>query len=520
MTLAFRTKLFLPLLLSWICLLGVLAINVFHNKSIRLEERQIQLSNAAEMALSIAKDYAGKVEKEGMAQAAAQKEALIHIKALRYGKSGYLVVLNSQVGLMHPFNASLVGKSVGEVKDVRGTLIYAEALRVVKEKGAGFTEYFWTKPGDTRQIAKLSYNLGYAPWDWTIMTGLYVDDLDDAFIKDLWIAAAILAAVGMALTGVVLLSIRGIEKSIGGDPGYAKQLAERIATGDLAMTVKVRSNDAGSMVLSMKTMQERLAAVIGAIHSSANEIATASREVSQGNQDLSARTEQQASSLEETASSMEELTSTVRQSADNARQANELAVSASDVARKGGAVMSQVVDTMGSIRESAGKIADIITVIDGIAFQTNILALNAAVEAARAGEQGRGFAVVAAEVRTLAQRSSAAAKEIKALIESSVQRAETGARLVGQAGMTMDEIETSVRRVTDIIGEISTAAHEQNSGIEQINQAIMQMDQVTQQNSSLVEELAAASGAMQQQARELAQAVSVFKLDGMQRIAA
>jgi methyl-accepting chemotaxis protein len=517
MKLAFRTKLFLPLLLSWTCLLGVMAVNVFHNKSIRMEERQIQLSNAADMALSVTKEYADKAAKGGMTEDEAQKEALARIKMLRYGESGYIVVINSHVGLMHPFNASLIGKAVEEVKDPRGTLIYGDALKVVKAKGAGFTEYVWTKPGDTKQITKLSYNLGYAPWDWTFMTGLYIDDLDKAFVRDVWDAVAILVAIGIVLTGIVLLNIRSIEKSIGGDPEYAKLLSERIATGDLSMAVKVKPNDTGSMVLAMKSMQERLASVIGTIHASANEIATASQEVSKGNLDLSGRTEQQASSLEETASSMEELTSTVRQSADNARQANGLALSASDVARKGGAVMSQVVNTMGSIQDSARKIADIIGVIDSIAFQTNILALNAAVEAARAGEQGRGFAVVAAEVRTLAQRSAGAAKEIKALIENSVEKAEIGAKLVGQAGTTMGEIEESVKRVTDIIGEITAAAQEQNSGIEQINQAIMQMDQVTQQNSSLVEELAAASEAMQEQARELAHAVDVFKLDGMQQ---
>ncbi|TCS37954.1 methyl-accepting chemotaxis sensory transducer with Cache sensor [Paucimonas lemoignei] len=520
MKLAFRTKLFLPLLLSWICLLGVMTVNVMQNRSIRLEERRIQLSNAAEMALSVAKEYADKISTDGMSQADAQKEALARIKALRFGESGYIVVINSGGALMHPINAALIGKPVDTVKDPRGTLIYGDALKVVKEKGAGFTEYVWTKPGDTKQITKLSYNLGYAPWDWTFMTGLYIDDLDKAFYDDLLQAAAILMALGIVLTGVVLLNIRSIEKSIGGDPEYAKQLAERIAQGDLAMTVKLKTNDAGSMVLSMKTMQDRLASVIGTIHASANEIATASQEVSKGNLDLSARTEHQASSLEETASSMEELTSTVRQSADNARQANGLALSASDVARKGGTVMSQVVDTMGDIQHSAGKIAEIISVIDGIAFQTNILALNAAVEAARAGEQGRGFAVVAAEVRTLAQRSANAAKEIKTLIESSVEKAATGAKLVGQAGTTMDEIEESVKRVTDIMGEISSAAQEQNSGIEQVNQAIMQMDQVTQQNAALVEQLAAASAAMQEQSKELAHAVSVFKLGDMQRTAA
>jgi methyl-accepting chemotaxis protein len=236
--------------------------------------------------------------------------------------------------------------------------------------------------------------------------------------------------------------------------------------------------------------------------------------------DLSSRTEQQASALEETASSMEELTSTVKQNSDNARQANQLAVSAVEVARQGGAVVSDVVTTMGQINESAAKIADIIGVIDGIAFQTNILALNAAVEAARAGDPGRGFAVVASEVRNLAQRSAGAAKEIKTLINDSVERVEAGNKLVAKAGTTMTEVVASIQRVTDIMGEITTASHEQEVGIEQINQAVAEMDTVTQQNAALVEEAAAATGALEQQAAHLAQVVSVFKLDTGERIAA
>jgi methyl-accepting chemotaxis protein len=260
-------------------------------------------------------------------------------------------------------------------------------------------------------------------------------------------------------------------------------------------------------------MRDRLARIVNEVRQGTDAIASTSAEIASGNLDLSSRTEQQASSLEETASSMEELTSTVKQNADNARQANVLAQTASNVAGQGGDVVAQVVQTMGSINDSSKKIVDIITVIDGIAFQTNILALNAAVEAARAGEQGRGFAVVAGEVRTLAQRSAAAAKEIKALIGDSVDKVEVGTRLVDQAGSTMHEVVDSIRRVTDIMAEISAASQEQTSGIEQINQAISQMDNVTQQNASLVEEAAAASEALQNQANKLAELVSVFRLD-------
>ena len=287
-----------------------------------------------------------------------------------------------------------------------------------------------------------------------------------------------------------------------------------IAAGDLTHSIEVKSRDEmGVLMAGLQKMQTSLIETVSRVREGSAAIATASSQIATGNLDLSSRTEEQASSLEETASSMEELTSTVKQNADNARQANQLAVTASDVAIKGGNVVSQVVDTMGSINESARKIVDIISVIDGIAFQTNILALNAAVEAARAGEQGRGFAVVASEVRNLAQRSAAAAKEIKTLIGNSVEKVDVGAKLVDQAGATMQEIVASVKRVTDIMGEITAASAEQTSGIEQINTAIAQMDQVTQQNAALVEEAAAAAQSLQEQAGNLAQVVSVFKID-------
>jgi methyl-accepting chemotaxis protein len=294
----------------------------------------------------------------------------------------------------------------------------------------------------------------------------------------------------------------------------AVAVASRVAQGDLSGHVQVKSSDeTGQLMQALKDMNDSLVRMVSQVRSGTDTISTASSQIAAGNQDLSSRTEQQASSLQETASSMEELTSTVKQNADNARQANGLAASASEVAVKGGAVVSQVVDTMGSINESARKISDIIGVIDGIAFQTNILALNAAVEAARAGEQGRGFAVVASEVRNLAQRSAGAAKEIKALIEDSVEKVNAGSKLVDQAGTTMQDIVESVRRVTDVIDEITSASQEQTSGIEQINTAITQMDEVTQQNAALVEEAAAAAEALQDQASQLAQVVNIFKLD-------
>ncbi|WP_432727144.1 methyl-accepting chemotaxis protein [Variovorax sp. W6] len=329
-----------------------------------------------------------------------------------------------------------------------------------------------------------------------------------AWSRDLMLALGCLAILLGA--GVAWLITRSITRPI----GDAVQVAEKVAAGDISSRIDVKSKDeTGRLMHALKEMNESLVKIVSEVRTGTDTIATASGQIASGNQDLSSRTEQQASSLEQTAASMEELTSTVKQNADNARQANQLAVSASEVAVKGGSVVSQVVDTMGSINASSKKIVDIIGVIDGIAFQTNILALNAAVEAARAGEQGRGFAVVASEVRSLAQRSAAAAKEIKTLIGDSVEKVEEGSKQVEEAGRTMEEIVGSVKRVTDIMGEITAASQEQTSGIEQINQAITQMDQVTQQNAALVEEASAAAQSLQEQAGSLVRAVSIFKLD-------
>lgn len=329
-------------------------------------------------------------------------------------------------------------------------------------------------------------------------------------------------AIGLIVSGVLggaafaWFLIRGIARAL----AQALHLTRSVAEGDLTQTIRIDSKDEiGQLLEALQKMNTSLSGIVTQVRSGTDTIGTASQQIAAGNLDLSARTEQQASALEETASSLEELTSTVKENAENAHQANTLAAEASAVAVHGGAVIHEVVGTMEQINDSAKKIVDIITVIDGIAFQTNILALNAAVEAARAGEQGRGFAVVASEVRTLAQRSANAAKEIKLLIGDSVEKVALGSKLVANAGATMDEIVQSVQHVTNIMAEIASASQEQTAGIEQINQAVTQMDQVTQQNAALVEEAAAASGSMQEQAAHLAQVVGVFKLDGVRQVA-
>ncbi|GGY23524.1 methyl-accepting chemotaxis protein [Pseudoduganella albidiflava] len=333
----------------------------------------------------------------------------------------------------------------------------------------------------------------------------------EADIADSARMLGILAAAAVTLGALCSWVLtRGIVRPI----QEAVELAETVASGDLTRSIDATTNDeTGALLRALRHMNDSLVKIVTEVRGGTETIAGASGEIAAGNLDLSSRTEQQAASLQETAASMEQITGTVRQNADNASQANQLAITASNVATEGGAVVGQVITTMGSINESSRKIVDIIGVIDGIAFQTNILALNAAVEAARAGEQGRGFAVVASEVRTLAQRSAAAAKEIKGLIGDSVQKVDAGAKLVDQAGATMEQVVESIRRVADIMGEITHATKEQAVGIGQVNQSIGLMDEATQQNAALVEQSAAAAGSMQDQAAKLAQVVGLFKLD-------
>jgi len=327
-------------------------------------------------------------------------------------------------------------------------------------------------------------------------------------VWEVLVTGAIAIAVAVFLAWAI---IRSITRPL----AQAVEVADRVASGDLSGQIAAQSKDEmGHLLGALQRMQQSLVKTVTSVRTNAQGVASASAQIAAGNHDLSGRTEEQASALEQTAASMEELGSTVKQNADNARQANQMAMSASTVAAQGGEVVAEVVETMKSINESSHKIADIISVIDGIAFQTNILALNAAVEAARAGEQGRGFAVVASEVRALAGRSAEAAKEIKALIDTSVGRVEQGTQLVDKAGTTMTEVVTAIRRVTDVMGEISAASHEQSQGVAQVGEAVTQMDQTTQQNAALVEEMAAAASSLNHQAQSLVEAVAVFKLSG------
>ena len=513
--LSFQQKLWLPLVASLLCIVIIFIYSAVETRKLRLDERRKDLSNVNEVAHSILKHFDEQTKNGALNKEEAQKQAMATVKSLRFSGGGYTAITNkNMISLMNPFAPQNNGKDMSGFKDANDYYLYRHIAEAgASASGTGYVYYVWARPGGTKVLPKVSHVMRYAPWEWDLITGVYMDDINDAFKKELVEAAIVLAVVSTLLSLLVTLVNRSLRATIGGDPGAVRQAAARIASGNLSAPLDTVQGDDSSILFGMRTMQNQLADTIGEIRRSANTIALASAEIATGNSDLSARTETQASSLEETAASMEELTSTVNQNAVNAQQANTLVLSAASVAEKGGQVVSRVVQTMHTINASATRIVDIIGVIDGIAFQTNILALNAAVEAARAGEQGRGFAVVASEVRSLAHRSAEAAKEIKVLIGNSVDSIKVGSTLVAEAGITMDQVVSSVSRVTEIMAAISAASQEQSTGIGHVNQAINEMDAVTQQNAALVEQAAAAAASMQDQAAMLAQLVQRFQLD-------
>ncbi|PYD88895.1 methyl-accepting chemotaxis protein [Pseudomonas syringae pv. pisi] len=447
------------------------------------------------------------------ADVAALKE---RIRAVKVGETGYFFVLSSAPKtygdlIVHP---SKEGENILDSQSADGHAFIKEML----EKKEGTISYDWQNPGELQAREKFAAYSEMKDWNWVIAGGTYRDEITAA-ATELRNRFILFGLAALAVLASVLYFL--VRATVTRPLAEVQAVAARIADGDLTAQVKARRDDEiGRLTGAINEIGARLSSVVGQVRDGAEHIATASQEISTGNLDLCSRTEEQAASLATTASSMDQLTTTVRQNADNARQADQLARSASEVAQKGGSTVSQVVARMDSISQASRKISDITSVIDGIAFQTNILALNAAVEAARAGEQGRGFAVVASEVRNLAQRSAAAAKEIKVLIEASNSEVDAGSQLVAQAGVTMQEVLDSVQRVTDIMSEISSASQEQTQGIEEINRSVVEMDTVTQQNAALVEEASAAAQAMHEQADALARSVRRFRLADEREVAA
>jgi methyl-accepting chemotaxis protein len=517
--LGFAQKLWLPLVVSLVALLLVSVSAAWLSRQTRIDERKHDLNNVAHVGLSIVEEYAALAKSGAMPEAEARKEALARLRDIRYGEDGYLLVIDSTPRMvMHPIKPATNGKLLADAADADGRHHYVSFAHVAQSPKGGFVDYVFPHPHSTEAVGKIGYVVRYAPWDWIISTGAYVDDIDAAFMETLYVLGGVFIVLALVLASLVWMINRSILRTIGGDPRYAAQVAGAISKGDLTVAIEMRAHRAAragyddSLLHVMQRMRDALTGTVRQIGAAADSVATGAREIASGSADLSVRTENQAASLEETAASMEQVTSMVRQTAEHAKTASQLAVKAAQIAGDGGGMVADAVATMREISAASQRMVEIIAVIEGIAFQTNILALNAAVEAARAGEEGRGFAVVAAEVRSLAHRSAAAAKEVRELIGNAVSKVGSGAQLVEQAGGTIDGARDAIAQVTTLIQEIAAAAAEQSSGIEQVNLAVTHMDTLTQENAALVEEAAAAAHSLTEQAVILQNALRAFRL--------
>ncbi|ANH70693.1 hypothetical protein ABE85_18225 [Mitsuaria sp. 7] len=477
-----------------------------------LDVKMITTVEQVKNAEQIAKRHFDRIGAGGLTEADAKKQAAAEIGKIRYSGNEYIWINDMTPKMvMHPIKPELNDKDLSGNKDPNGLKLFVAFVDTVKAQGSGFVDYLWPKPGAKDPEPKRSYVAGFKPWGWVIGSGVYIDDVSGIARRDATVALALVIVFGIAALIAVEWFARGLKRRL----NQMREVVEAVANGDLRAqalgTESVGNDEIGQVLTQVAAMQGRLSDLVRAIRDATDSIQHASREVAMGSQDLSQRSEQAASSLQQTAASMHELTQQVTHSAQAAHQTNQLAIGAADRAKLGADVMGEVVQTMDGIAGASRKIADIISVIDGVAFQTNILALNAAVEAARAGEQGRGFAVVASEVRALAQRSANAAKEIKALINDSVTRVDAGGAQVGRAGEAMGQILQSVQQVSGTVAEISQSSAGQSDGLAQINQAVKHLDDMTQQNAALVEETAAAAESLQQQARLLNEHVATFR---------
>jgi methyl-accepting chemotaxis protein len=512
---SFTQKLWLPLVVSLIALLAVSVSAAWLSRQTRIEERKHDLVNVAHVGLSIVNEYAALAQSGTLSEADARKQALERLRGIRYGEDGYFLVIDSTPRMvMHAMKPALNGKDLAASADADGRHHYVTFAAVAQAPQGGFVDYVFPHPQDppSAAVGKIGYVVRYAPWDWIIATGAYVDDIDAAFRESLYFVGGVFAAVALLLSALVSLTNRSIQRAIGGDPVYVAEVAGAISSGNLVVPIQTRHGDESSLLLNMQRMRDALAHTIGQIKGAADKVAVGAREIASGNADLSARTESQAASLQETAASMEQMTAMVRQTAENAQTASRLTASAEQIVNRGGEMAAEAVSTMQEMSAESQRMVEIIAVIEGIAFQTNILALNAAVEAARAGDEGRGFAVVAGEVRTLAQRSASAAKEIRTLISRAAEKVENGAGLVGKTGATIHDAREAIAKVSGVMRDIAAAAAEQSAGIDQVGDAVTQMDSVTQQNAALVEQAAAVAHTLTEQAKLLQVSISTFHL--------
>jgi methyl-accepting chemotaxis protein len=452
-----------------------------------------------------AQEAAGQVSR-----AQAQQMALSAIAKLRYDQHEYFWINDMAPRMvMHPMKPELNGQDVGAMKDPNGIALFQAFVATVRQSGQGFVAYQWPKPGQSKPVDKISYVKGFEPWGWVVGSGVYVDDLRNAFIRYVT-TASIIIVIGTTIAGYLFLCFYRV---MDGGLKETRRHLHAMTEGDLTTSPSPWGKDeAAQLMLELRAMQESLRSVVRRVRVSSDRIVTSSTEIAGGAMDLSARTEHAAANLEESAASMEQISATVNSTAEHTEQAAQVARHNAETAAEGGRVMREVVETMEGISAASRRIGEIIGTIDGIAFQTNILALNAAVEAARAGEQGRGFAVVAGEVRMLAQRSAEAAREIKALIGSSVEQVEAGGAVVRKAGQAIEEIVTSSKQVDRILGEVATGAREQRQGISQVGQAVQELDRMTQENAALVEQTASGASSMQEQAHKLASEVAHFRM--------
>ncbi len=504
-------------LLTLICLLGIgclTGVLLTSERALIMEERERSVQQAVESAHSLVLYFHGQIAAGKLDEEAAKRGAIAALRALRYGGNEYFWINDMHPTMvMHPIKPEMEGKDVTQDRDADGNQLFLAFIKAGKREGGDFVRYKWPKPGSETSVPKASFVKGFAPWGWVIGSGVYVDTVD-SFIKERLTKATVATmALAALLVAVSLLITRSVIAQVGCEPLKAMAITRRLAQGDLAVPIALRAGDSDSLLHAMRDMRDAFVEIVGRVRQGSLDVASASADISHGDNDLAARTEQQASALEQTAASMQGLSSTVQRNAEAAKEANRLTASAATVAVRGGALVGKVVDTMQGINTASHRISDIIGVIDSIAFQTNILALNAAVEAARAGEQGHGFAVVATEVRNLAGRSAAAAREIKALINASVERVELGNNQVDQAGATMKEVVESIQRVTGIMGDITAASNAQALGVSQVGQAVSSLDQATQQNAELVRQMADAATQLKDLSEELVNIVSVFQLE-------